>query len=171
MPKSVFVSKPTVMTAVQEAAYRGICELLDDRGYTGRSLGSTDFSNSAPLRAILRIMNDCDGAIVLGFRQIEIEQGTAKPGTPSASHLENCFLSTPWNQIEASLAYARDLPVMLIREKGISGGVFDFGVTEYFVHEVDLAAETDWLHKPQFRQPFNEWCSGLGAARTKSCGG
>ena len=103
------------------------------------NLGATDFSNSAPLRAILRIMDECDGAIVLGFRQIEVEQGTAKPGTPSASRLEKCYFATPWNQIEASLAYARGLPVMLIREKGISGGVFDYGVTEYFVHEVDLS--------------------------------
>jgi len=170
MPKSVFVSKPTIMTASQESAYRGICDLLSDRGYEGRSLGSTDFSNSGPLRAILRIMDECDGAIVLGFRQIAIERGTAKPGTPSASPLQSCFLSTPWNQIEASLAYARGLPVMLIREKGVSGGVFDFGVTEYFVHEVDLAAEIDWLKKPQFRQPFNEWCSGLGGARASSTG-
>jgi hypothetical protein len=171
MSKSVFVSKPTVMTPAQEAAYKGICDLLEDRGYTARSLGSTDFSNSAPLRAILRIMDECDGAMVLGFRQVEVETGTSKPGTPSASRIEKCYFSTPWNQIEASLAYAREIPVMLIREKGISGGVFDFGVTEYFVHEVDLGAETDWLHKPQFRQPFNEWCSGLGATRAKSAGG
>ena len=99
----------------------GDLTLLEDRGYDGRSLGATDFSNSAPLRAILRIMDDCDGAIVLGFRQIEVEQGTAKPGTPSASRLEKCYFSTPWNQIEASLAYARGLPVMLIREEGDLG--------------------------------------------------
>ena len=34
MPKSVFVSKPTAMTAApQEAASREICTLLEDRGY------------------------------------------------------------------------------------------------------------------------------------------
>jgi hypothetical protein len=43
---------------------------------------------------------------------------------------------TPWNQLETGILFALDLPLLVFREKGVSGGVFDHGVTDVFIHEM-----------------------------------
>ena len=34
-------------------------------------------------------------------------------------------MSTPWNQVEAGMAAALGLPVLVVREPGVVGGVFE----------------------------------------------
>ncbi len=108
------------------------------------------------MTAVKRIMVGCQGAIVLGLRQSRVVEGVEKEQTAQESPMENIFLPTPWNQIEAGMAFMLDLPTLLIREDGVQGGVFDLGSTDRFVHKINLPTG-EWLRSPQFLQPFNEW--------------
>ncbi|MEF7664377.1 MULTISPECIES: hypothetical protein [Bacillus cereus group] len=40
--------------------------------------------------------------------------------------------------------------------KKIEGGVFDVGTTGDFIHTFQLVTQ-EWIGKPSFLQPFNEW--------------
>lgn len=90
-----------------------------------RTIGRTDFPNVSPIKAVEQLMRQCSGAVILGF---------PKPNTYSEKPIKDILLPTSWNHIEASMAFMLDLPLLVIRDKGVEGGVFDIGVTGNFIH-------------------------------------
>lgn len=88
-------------------------------------------------------MNDCAGAIILGFKQIVVQKCMEKQGTDRQNNdRKDFFLPTPWNQIEAGIAFVLNLPLLIIHEKGVEGGIFDAGVTDKFIHQIDLSVDS-----------------------------
>jgi len=63
---------------------------------------------------------------------------------------------TPWNQIEATLAFKQRIPVLVIAHEGVSGGVFDYGVTGEYVHIAKLNRK-DWHKEKHFQGVFQQW--------------
>jgi hypothetical protein len=155
----VFVSKPNALNTSQCTFYNGLEEVLKTRGLQISSLGSKQYSNKAPLLAVHELMNDCEGAVIIGFKQIEILQCIEKEGTDKENRTrKGFFLPTAWNHLESGIAFALDLPLLIIREKGVEGGIFDAGVTDKFIHQIDLSVEDNEYFKSEiFLQPFNEW--------------
>ncbi|HVJ34865.1 MAG TPA: hypothetical protein VND94_17255 [Terriglobia bacterium] len=151
----VFVSKPNALTSQQLTWYSLLRQKLGERGLNPRTLGETDFQNSPPMTAVIELMRLCDGALILGLSQTFIKEGLHKPGTDNEVPMRESCLPSPWNHIEAAVAFALGRPTLIIRERGISGGVFDMGITDRFIHQADLNA--DWLSSQQFLQPFNLW--------------
>ena len=65
-------------------------------------------------------------------------------------------LPTPWNQLEAGIAFALDLPLLIIHESSVAQeGIFDPQIGDRFIHQTDLSL--DWLRSKQFLQPYDEW--------------
>jgi hypothetical protein len=71
-----------------------------------------------------------------------LEKGIAKPGAQDKA-LSNMLLPTPWNQLEAGILASLRLPVLVFRESGISGGIFDDGVSDVFIHKMPTVAELE----------------------------
>ncbi|MGA2452021.1 MAG: hypothetical protein ABSG93_00755 [Solirubrobacteraceae bacterium] len=153
--RSVFVSKPNALNLEQALFWDRLRQILIERGLAPRTLGETDYPNSAPIDAVRRVLDDCDGAIILGMVQLRVADGLLKAGSPSEQNATGTLWPTAWNHIEAAMAFMRDLPLLIVRERGISGGVFDVGNTDRFVHQADMSP--DWLASEPFLQPFNEW--------------
>lgn len=154
--RDVFVSKPNTVTERQQMFWQQVKTRLEERSLRPRTLGATDYSNVAPIGAVKNVMVQCQGAIILGFRQIRLIDGVAKEGTERQEVLTEHLLPTAWNHIEAGMAFALGLPVLVVKEAGVSGGVFDLGVSDRFIHEVTLPGE-EWLRSDAFLQPLNEW--------------
>jgi hypothetical protein len=151
---NVFVSRPTVIGPNCEAAYGAFHNLLVSQGFVVRRLGGGDYSKKPPLRAVIDLIKECCGALILGYPQLEFQHRALR-----STKLQNnfqCVYPTPWNQIEGALAYACESPVLVIAHPGIDGGVFDHGITGEGVLHIDLG-EPDWFRKAQFTQPFREW--------------
>lgn len=156
MPVDVFVSRPTSVTADQKAFLSVLAGRLLERGLNPRTVGVSDFGNESPLLTVRSLLKDCHGALILGLAQTVVADGVAKAGTPREVRLAGLILPTPWNQLEAGMAFALDLPILIVRERGVhSEGVFDPQVGDRFVHQADLTSE--WLRSPAFLQPLNEW--------------
>lgn len=98
-----------------------------------RTLGTTDYPTKSPLDEVIQLMRSCNGAIVLGYPQILVDQGRNR-----VTDCSGLSLPTEWNHIEAALAYAQQLPLLVIHHPGITRGVFDRGAVGAFLHEVDL---------------------------------
>lgn len=144
-----------------EGAYSGLHASLISQGYALRRLGAGDYSKKPPLRAIIDLINECCGAIILGYPQIEIQHYASRNAQPQNNF--RCAYPTPWNQIEGALAYACGSPILVIAHPGIDGGVFDHGITGEGVLHIDLA-DPNWFRTEQFMQPFGEW-----AAEVRQC--
>jgi hypothetical protein len=70
-----------------------------------------------------------------------------KPGTGSeARQGPSIPFPTPWNQLEAGILFGLGLPLLIIRESGISGGIFDAGVTDVFIHHMPAPGNNEGLN-------------------------
>ena len=137
----VFVSAPSDLNADQNEIYNGIVDLMGELGLERRALVRSDYPTRNPLREIIQLAKRCSGGLILGFRQVEAEKTVYKRGTVSERTEPASTFPTPWNQIEAAILYSLKHPVLAFREEGISGGVFDIGTTDLFVHKMPSLAE------------------------------
>lgn len=150
----IFVSRPTWVSIEFEAGLEVFLTSLRNMELVPRTLGSSDYPSKAPLDEVIEIMDECKGAIILGYPQILVSQGKVK-GQELQSEM---LLPTEWNHIEAALAYSKGIPLILFHHRGVSRGVFDRGVMNAFVHEVDFSSPT-WSMDPALNGALQKWKS------------
>lgn len=153
--RDIFVSRPSTRNRKQEQFLGHLDDLLEDRGLRPVVVGQTEYPNTAPIQAVRDRMNECEGALILGLEQLHVVEGLAKPGANEEVNVEDLHLPTPWNHIEAGMAFILELPILIIKEEGIEGGVFDVGSSDLYIHQATMTK--DWLDSREFTQPFNEW--------------
>ncbi len=151
---NVFVSRPTWVSPVFDAGLKVFLTSLENIGLTPRTLGSTDYPSKAPLDEVIEIMNECHGAIILGYPQILVSEGKIK-GSDIKCDL---MLPTEWNHIEAALAYSKGIPLIIFHHNGVSRGIFDRGVMNAFVYEVDFESPT-WSMDSALNGAIQKWRS------------
>jgi hypothetical protein len=97
------------------------------------------------------------GGIILGFEQFRSSSGLKKPGT-SAGELVNTStpFPTPWNHLESGILFGLHLPVLVFREEGITGRIFDTGVSDVFIHPI-RPPRIKGATKDALRQVFQKW--------------
>jgi len=136
----VFVSCPSQLNDEQKISLEIIWSQLEQLNLEPRTLGRTDYPVKHPLYEVLVVACHCAGGVILGFGQFEARSGTWKKGSQSEREIDElmCF-PTPWNNLEAGILYASGLPLLIFREKGIEGGVFDPGVTDVYIHDMPTA--------------------------------
>lgn len=136
----VFVSAPTSLSPEQEGARGRIIKLLHANGLEPRALGRREYPTDYPLKEVAIIAKHCSGGIILGFEQFRSLTGISKPGTPDEKRVtEPTVFPTPWNNLEAGILFGMRLPLLIFKEEAVSGGVFDNGVTDVFVHYMPSA--------------------------------
>lgn len=155
----VFVSCPSTLSKVQEASKKIILRELDKQGLEPRQLGKSDYPTETPLNEVLSIAKHCAGGIILGFEQLKVITGIRKRGTDYQTKIkEPKPLPTEWNHLEAGILFSLNLPILVFKEAGINGGVFDHGVTEVFIHKMPKALLTK-LEKEAFASIVLKWQS------------
>jgi hypothetical protein len=87
-------------------------------------------------------MNKCSGTVIIALERTYFPSGVEKRGGPNATSLIEARYPSPWNQIEAGMAYSRGHPLMVIVEKGLrQEGLLERG-NEWYVQCVDPTAPT-----------------------------
>jgi hypothetical protein len=155
----VFVSCPTSLSPKQEGSRSALVRFLDELNLEPRALGRSDYPSELPLREVLVIANHCAGGIILGFEQFQAASGIWKRGAKDqrkTAAKESVLFPTPWNHLEAGILFGLGLPILIFREEGISGGVFDNGVTDVFVHKMPPAKPSS-ADKESLKEVFLKW--------------
>jgi hypothetical protein len=136
----VFVSCPTDLNPAQEKSANVIHSLLRKHRLEWRALGRNEYPNDLPLREVLQMIKHCSGGVILGFEQFRAPSGVYKRGSINEKRAsEPVIMPTPWNQLEAGILFNRELPILIFKEEGITGGVFDVGTSEVFIHRMPTA--------------------------------
>jgi hypothetical protein len=156
----VFVSCPTTLSETQNRQRLTICNLLDSMDLEPRALGRSDYPSSSPLREVLIIAYHCCGGVILGFNQFTATAGSWKPGTKAERPANgNVRFPSPWNQLEAGILFSLRKPLLVFREQGVEGGIFDLGSTDIFIHPMpDHSTDAAAL-----KQVFLKWRDKVGA--------
>lgn len=123
MTPRIFLSRPRLLSPDQEMA----------AGLWSRSLERMGMEQMAPLpvyvgdalwATLRRNLEIADGALILGLRQLRIDEGCWRPDTVAPVDPARWW-PTPWNHVEAGMAIMAGLPLLAIREDGVASGVFD----------------------------------------------
>lgn len=148
----IFLSRSTDIIEQQQKGLQNLLSLLKFAELNPRTLGTTDYPQESPLNEIIEILQSCSGMIVLGYPKIIIEKGLIK----GKNITEPVKLASEWNQIEAALAYALQIPLLIICDKDVSFGFFDRGAANCFVHQVDFS-DSEWCMKTSIYGAIQKW--------------
>jgi hypothetical protein len=152
----VFVSCPTALNPGQDAARALVLRQLRRFHLDPRALGRSDYPTELPLREVLVIARHCSGGVILGFEQFRSIRGIRKPGTSAAAEVSDVPFPTPWNHLEAGVLFGLTLPLLIFREQGVEGGVFDSGVTDVFIHAMPHS-DDERQRKQALNDVFLKW--------------
>jgi hypothetical protein len=164
--KNIFISVGSTATEQQEAFVRAVEDRLRSEGLTPYTVGRNTFSADAPLKAVTDLMDDCVGAVVIALERVYFPSGKEKRGGPKETSLADVKLPSAWNQIEAAMAYARGLPLMVLVESGLkSEGLLERG-NEWYVQWV--APEAAALNSNEFNGVLASWKRKLDQSSRKT---
>lgn len=135
----IFLSRPTWIPQEFERGLVSFNNFLNTHGLNPRTIGVSDYPSESPLDEVIAVMEQCQGAIILGYPQIRITNGIFRDKKIN----KELILSTEWNHIETGLAYAKNIPLLLIHHIGIQRGVFERGAVNKFLYEIDMKKH-DW---------------------------
>ncbi|HEC93709.1 MAG TPA: hypothetical protein ENI51_12145 [Candidatus Atribacteria bacterium] len=153
----VFVSCPTKLSKTQKDIKELIFKELEKYKLEPRTLGQSDYPIELPLREVFVLAKHCAGGLILGFKQFIANGGIWKPDTNEEKRIDNTVsFPTPWNHLEAGILYSLGLPLLVFKEEGIEGGIFDEGVTEVFVYKMPSLPLNENM-KQQLSSIFLRW--------------
>ena len=154
---NIFISRPTKIAEEFEKQFTLFDKFLKRAGFNPVRLGANNYTLDAPLRGVIELMKTCQGAIIFGYPQYELNAHISKGGRIIPDIKDIKFtMPTPWNQIEATLAYKDEIPVFIIAHNGVTGGVFDHGVTGEYVLNLNLK-KNEWYKDQEFQGVFSAW--------------
>jgi len=156
---SVFVSRPTRLEPRFKQGLSCFLQLLETHDLQPRTLGAGDYATGTPLDEVIALMDECAGAIILGYPRTAVENGTPETGAIRGSGA-NGLHPTEWNHIEAALAYAKRLALLVIHHPRVARGIFDRGAMPSFLYECNLADPT-WPQQKEISGAFTKWKSQL----------
>lgn len=154
----VFVSCPSNLSSKQQKSADFIHQVLKKHKLEWRALGRNEYPDELPLREVLRMVKHCSGGVILGFEQfLAPNGGTFKRGSAKQSETTDpVVMPTPWNQREAGILFNQELPMLIFKEDGISGGVFDAGTSEVFIHNMPTKGMTK-SSRESVEMVFQKW--------------
>ncbi len=151
----IFISVGGTANDKQESFVRAIEERLRSENFLPQTVGRNKFSADSPLKSILDLMNECSGTIIIAMERSYFPSGFEKRGGLMETTIAEVKLPTPWNQIEAAIAYSKGQPIMLIIEEGLkSEGLLEKGYDWYVMWvKTDILS----LTTPEFNGVLSSW--------------
>lgn len=144
----VFLSYPKPRIDAQQKVIDRVCDHLESRGFAPHTLGVTDYDWDAPLKAIRCLMLESNGLITIALRRTYIKQGDSNYRSsitnPKAYSQNNRWLTSPWVHIESAMAYQIDLPILILREEGVTEeGILENGIAGTCMPVFDVNGSLD----------------------------
>jgi hypothetical protein len=158
-PRQVFLSQPAVLTVEQQILVDRIAHLVEQGEVDVVRLRRQEYPASGSLGELRRLMSGCSGLVIVGVRQLTVADGTLRPGTPEEAQVRNVTLPTPWSQIEAGMAFALELPVLVVDDHLWNAGVFGVRDESSGFALVDLAESS----MEELDNRVREWLRALSS--------
>lgn len=121
-----------------------------------RVINKTDYPTGNPHTDISRVMKECSGTIVVAYERTYYSSGLEKRSSEEEKKVAEIKYTTPWNQIEAAMAYALGMPILVLleadlKEEGLLEGKYDWYVERIGINESSLI-------KKSVRLRIEAWC-------------
>jgi Pentapeptide repeats (8 copies) len=156
----VFISKPGALTALQQELVREVTGILAEENIDAATVERGDYPSVGAISEVRRVLIGCSGALIIGFRQLEVAKGTWRSGTEEVKSVEDVALPTTWNHVEAGMAAMAGLPMLFLVERGVIGGLFELGDVGHSVTNLDLLKP----NRDEIRRSIEVWAHSVREA-------
>lgn len=107
-------------------------------------------------------MSECFGLISIAFRRAYIKNGTEKLNADLENQEERDisgkWITSPYCQIEPSMAFQIGIPTLIFREAGvIDEGILEKGVIPYYMPVFDLKSIDGYFEKKEWIDLLQQW--------------
>jgi hypothetical protein len=153
----VFISKPGFLDYHQQQHVSSLHSRLEAEGMIPQTL-ERPYPEFGTIGEVQRLMSECAGAVIFGFKQLEVRDGLWRSSTPEEKQIKDQYFSTPWNQFEAGMAAMLALPLFVLCQRGVEGGIFDMASGEHQIYRVPI--DEDW-NATAFVNSLAAWCSDV----------
>lgn len=144
----IFLGAPSILTPDQQRKLEQWVGWLESQSLQVSRLGR-DGHGEDPWHTLTPLLSQVDGVVLLGFRQLDARNSVWRPGTEEEAPSSSWWTS-PWLQLEAGMAVAMALPVLVVPESGVEEGVFDPAVWSGPVKGTELetpgTGTDEWLN-------------------------
>jgi len=137
----VFMSCGSTFTDTQKAFVEELERFLQKEECVPHTVGKSSFSAIQPIRHARDVIQECDGAVVVAFERYRIEKGLEKPESKDEGSIDGWKLPTPWNQLEAAMAYGMELPLFIVVERGLKRQGMIGDRHEWYAQEIELSKD------------------------------
>lgn len=139
----IFASVPSKLEDDQRASRDYVYYWLARVGLEPRTVGVSDNSYFNPLHEVRTLARHCAGGLILGYWQVFAEYATIKERSEEGGGfkpkvIEKYYAPTPWNQLETGVLFGLGLPLLVLKQPGITGGIFDEGASDVFVQSMPM---------------------------------
>jgi len=119
----IFVSIGRPLNESQREFKRSLLNIVKTQGFSPRTVGreteDTDVPSARAVDQIRKILSKCDGAVVVAYERNKADNMSFNSVSNDSKSEAGVRLPTAWNHAEAAMAYYSDLPMLLLREKGV----------------------------------------------------
>ena len=162
----VFISKPGTLNVPQEEMVREVLRILAEEHIDAATVERRDYPGVGAISEVRRVLSGCSGAVIMGFRQLEVSKGTWRSGTAEATSVENVALPTTWNHVEAGMAAMVGLPMLFLLEDGVAGGLFELGDVAHRVTTLHLSRH----NHDELRRSVEAWAHSVRERAVRHAG-
>jgi len=150
----VFFSLPSQRTIEQQAHVERFTKILEEHSIFAEELPRSEYSRFGQLSEVRRRISGCSGAAIFGFSRLQGDENTPFPSATESPTIQRHLTPTPWNHIEAGIAFVLDLPVLVMLFTEFNQGIFDKTISEQSVFR--LLLDSDWSVDPA-KTALNDW--------------
>jgi hypothetical protein len=150
----VFASVPSKLDKNQNASREYIYKELRKIGLSPRTVGGSDKGVYNPLHEVRTLARHCAGGIILGYEQISAKRVFQKTRGPEGTGVTDVLMKefysapTPWNQLETGILFGLGLPLLILKQQGIKGGIFDEGASDVLIQSMPMPHSEKWSGDP-----------------------
>lgn len=153
----IFLAKPGCLDFRQKYLVELFSGWIETLGFEIESLDREAYPERGAIEELCRRIERAHGCVVFGFGELELKDAPWRQGTPDASVMTG-KLSTPWCQIEAGMAAAFGIPILVVPESDVNTGVFWRDLRDELIYTMDVNSGPE-------TNSFVEWSR---AARNRS---
>jgi hypothetical protein len=156
MAEKIFVSVGKNGTPEQEDFVHAIEDRLRAEGLIPCTVGRNTWTFGRPLEKVIELMSECTGAVIISLERTYFPDGIERRNHPvDEIKLQDVRLPTPFNQIEAAMAYVYGRPLLVIAEAGLrEEGLLERG-NDWYVQRIK--PERSSLNTEEFNGVLASW--------------
>lgn len=155
---SIFFSIPGCTSIEDNTLISEYKKMMTDLNYNVICYTRDKYPQFGQLNKIRLDIMQSSGMIVFGLKQIRIDRGLFRPGTPEENEWNMKWMHTSWNELEVGLGAMNGLPILLVKDNDINSGIFDNHLSESYIATVSSDNNLEYIKNCK---EFRMWLSKI----------